>query len=83
MAVNVGRCFRADGSLWVVGPSGRLTKFARLSLQTSGAPEASVALTLSGRSVLWSAAFWPKPPGLPLNQRRPSARVGPATVSDA
>ena len=67
LALPVGLAFDAEGSLWVVGATGALTKFARTSLGASGAPEPSARLTMPGHSVLWSAAFWPKPAGLPLN----------------
>src|SRR5439155_940405 len=59
--------FDGEGSLWVVGGAGTLTKFARTSLGASGAPEPSARLTITGHQVLWSAAFWPRPAGLPLN----------------
>src|SRR5947208_1737195 len=67
LALPVGLAFDAEGSLWVVGGAGTLTKFARTSLGASGAPEPSARLTIAGHQVLWSAAFWPRPAGLPLN----------------
>src|SRR5437867_5210956 len=67
LALPVGLAFDAEGSLWVVGGAGSLTKFARTSLGASGAPEPSARLTIAGHQVLWSAAFWPRPAGLPLN----------------
>jgi sugar lactone lactonase YvrE len=62
----LGLAFDQEGSLWVVGGSG-LTKFAAASLGASGAPAPSGVITLAGHSLFWSAAFWPRPPGLPLN----------------
>ena len=67
LSLPVGLAFDAEGSLWVVGGAGTLTKFARTSLGASGAPEPSARLTITGHQVLWSAAFWPRPAGLPLN----------------
>src|SRR2546422_3575484 len=67
LSLPVGLAFDAEGSLWVVGGAGTLTKFARTSLGASGAPEPSARLTIAGHQVLWSAAFWPRPAGLPLN----------------
>src|SRR5437667_1482873 len=67
LALPVGLAFDAEGSLWVVVGAGSLTKFARTSLGASGAPEPSARLTIAGHQVLWSAAFWPRPAGLPLN----------------
>ena len=37
------------------------------SLAASGAPEPSVRLRLSGHSVFWGVAFWPRPVVLPIN----------------
>jgi sugar lactone lactonase YvrE len=65
--IPVGLAFDADGSLWVVGGAGDLMKFASTSLSTSGAPEPSARLILTGQAILWTAAFWPRPAGLPLN----------------
>lgn len=62
----VGLAFDAAGSLWVVGAAGSLTKFDRASLDARGA-EPSARIALPAHSLLWSAAFWPKPGGLPLN----------------
>jgi sugar lactone lactonase YvrE len=67
LAVPVGLAFDGDGDLWVVRGAGALTKLARTGLEASGAPAPSARLEISGHSLLWSAAFWPKPAGLPLN----------------
>lgn len=67
LALPVGLAFDANGSLWVVGGGGGLARFDPASLATSGAPEPSVRLRLSGRTVFWSVAFWPRPVGLPIN----------------
>jgi hypothetical protein len=50
----------------VVGGEGILTKFGRASLGASGAPEPSARLRIADYSLIWSAAFWPRPAGLPL-----------------
>lgn len=67
LSVPVGLAFDGDGNLWVVGGTGALTRFARASLGASGAPAPSARLQVSGHSLFWSIAFWPKPDGLPLN----------------
>ena len=67
LGIPIGLAFEEDGSLWVVGGTGVLTKFARASLGASGAPAPSARLKVSGHVVFWSVALWPKPAGLPLN----------------
>lgn len=67
LSIPVGLAFEGDGSLWVVGGGGALTKFARSSLGETGAPAPSAQLQVTGRSLFWSVALWPKPAGLPLN----------------
>lgn len=62
----VGLAFDAAGNLWVAGGSGTLTQFARASLGATGAPAPSARFQLTGYTLLWSVAFWPKPAGLPL-----------------
>jgi len=62
----VGLAFDAAGNLWVVGGGGALTKFARASLGVTGTPAPSARFQLTGYSLLWNVAFWPKPAGLPL-----------------
>jgi sugar lactone lactonase YvrE len=63
----VGLAFDGDGNLWVVGGGGVLTEFARASLGVTGAPVPSGRFQLTGYSLFWNVAFWPKPAGLPLN----------------
>ena len=62
----VGLAFDAAGALWVAGAEGSLVKYDPGSLHVSGAPEPGVRLELTGRSQLWTLAFWPVPAGLPL-----------------
>lgn len=62
----VGLAFDDGGSLWVVGGTGALTKFAAASLRASGAPAPSARLQIGGHTLFWSVALWPKPAGLPL-----------------
>jgi len=63
----LGLAFDGAGSLWVVGGEGSVIEYDHSSLAASGAPEPTLRLQLTGRLLLWSAAFWPKPAGLPLN----------------
>ena len=67
LGVPVGLAFDAAGNLWVVGGSGTLTRFDRSSLDAAGSNEPGIQFAVTGHSLLWSAAFWPKPVGLPLN----------------
>jgi len=67
LEIPVGVAFDGDGSLWVVGGAGALTKFDRTSLSATGAPTPSAKLAVAGHALFWSVAFWPKPAGLPLN----------------
>ena len=62
-----GLVFDAEGSLWVIGADGALEKFASASLSATGAPAPNVSIGLQGFALFWSAAFWPRPAGLPLN----------------
>jgi sugar lactone lactonase YvrE len=71
LTLPAGLAFAADGSLWVVGASGTLTSFDRASLGTAGVSTASGRLTVTERSILWSAAFWPRPVGLPIDRPGP------------
>ena len=66
LSIPVGLAFDAEGSLWVVGGGGALTRFAAASLTASGATAPSTRLDVSGHSLFWSLAFWPRPAGLPL-----------------
>ncbi len=67
LGIPIGLAFEQDGSLWVVGGTGVLAKFAPAGLGASGAVAPSVRLKVSGHVLFWSAALWPKPTGLPLN----------------
>jgi sugar lactone lactonase YvrE len=66
LSLSVGLAFGPDGSLWVVGSAGTLTKFDPASLRETGAPSPAARITVVGHSALWSAAFWPKPSAGPL-----------------
>ncbi|HET9708984.1 MAG TPA: NHL repeat-containing protein [Gemmatimonadales bacterium] len=63
----LGVAFDAVGNLWVVNADGGVTGFARASLDASGTPAPITQVQISGHSLFWSLAFWPKPAGLPLN----------------
>lgn len=62
----LGLAFDDAGNLWVVNANGVLTEFARASLDASGTPVPIAQVSVSGHSLFWSLAFWPKPRGLPL-----------------
>ncbi len=62
----VGLAFDVSGNLWVVGGGGTLTEFARASLGTTGTPQQIAQFQLTGFSMFWNLAFWPRPAGLPL-----------------
>jgi sugar lactone lactonase YvrE len=68
LVLPVGLAFDAEGSLWVVNGGGVLARFGPGKLAVSGRPPADALLELPGQSLLWSAAFWPRPAGLPLAQ---------------
>jgi len=67
LSVPSGLTFDGEGSLWVIGGNGALEKFASASLGASGAPAPNVRIAVRGFALIWSAAFWPRPAGLPLN----------------
>jgi sugar lactone lactonase YvrE len=67
LTLPTGLAFDSDGSLWVVGGDGALTKFGAASLAASGAPVPSARLDIEGHSLLWSIAFWPRVRGVPVN----------------
>lgn len=66
LSLPVGLAFDGEGSLWVVGGAGGLTKFNRSSLAVTGIPAPSAKLNIAGHVLFWSVAFWPQPAGLPL-----------------
>lgn len=66
LSVPVGLAFDEEGSLWVLGATGSLTRFERPSLDEPGAPSTAARLQITGHSVFWGLAFWPKPAGYPL-----------------
>jgi sugar lactone lactonase YvrE len=63
----VGVAFDVEGDLWVVGRTGALARLAGTSLRATGSPAPSASLQISGHSLFWSLAFWPRPPGLPFD----------------
>jgi sugar lactone lactonase YvrE len=67
LRLPVGLAFDATGNLWVVGGTGTLTRFDKASLDSTGPVEPRVRFSVTEHSLLWSAAFWPTPVGLPLN----------------
>jgi sugar lactone lactonase YvrE len=67
LGLPVGLAFDGEGDVWVVGTTGTLSEYRRGALVTGGALEPAVRVTVTGHSILWGAAFWPKPAGLPLN----------------
>ncbi len=67
LGIPIGLAFEEDGSLWVVGGTGVLAKFAPASLRASGVATPSARLRVSGHMLFWSGALWPKPAGIPLN----------------
>jgi sugar lactone lactonase YvrE len=62
-----GPAFDQTGNLWVVGASGTLSKFSLQTIAASGPAEPDVQIRISDHALTWSAAFWPKPVGFPLN----------------
>ena len=64
-AIPTGIAFGADGALWVIGVEGDLVRFDCTVLGRSGTPSPSVAITLTGQSLFWNLAFWPRPAGPP------------------
>jgi sugar lactone lactonase YvrE len=66
-SLPLGLAFDAHGNLWVVYAEGILTEYDRAALATSGAPAPAVRVVINDHQLFRSAAFWPKPAGLPLN----------------
>ena len=69
LSVPVGLAFDADGSLWVVGGTGALTRYSPAALSESGAAAPMLRSQIAEGSLFWNIAFWPIPQGLPLGQR--------------
>lgn len=67
LSAPVGLAFDGGGNLWVAGGAGVLAKFSRTRLRAGGAPTASARLEITGHTLFWSVAFWPRPGAL----RRP------------
>jgi sugar lactone lactonase YvrE len=65
--IPVGLAFDAEGNLWVVGGDDALYKFAPSTIGVGGKPAPSAQLFLNHQTLLSGIAFWPKPPGLPIN----------------
>ena len=63
LGVPAGLAFDGDGSLWVMGISGVLSKFMISSIAASGPAEPSLQINIPDHVLLWSLAFWPKIPG--------------------
>jgi sugar lactone lactonase YvrE len=62
-----GLAFDGDGSLWVAGLQGIVSRFTRQQLAVSTTSGPSMSVTVDGHGLLWGTAFWPRPQGLPLN----------------
>ena len=67
LGIPSGLAFDLEGSLWIVGGSGLLTKFRLPEIAASGPAEPTLQVSLDGRSLFWGIAFWPRPVGFPLN----------------
>ena len=65
-SLPLGLAFDDHGNLWVVYAEGVLREYDHSMLAASGTP-APVVVTVKDHTSLRSAAFWPKPAGLPLN----------------
>ena len=62
-----GLAFDQDGSLWVIGVWGLLSKFTAPGIAASGPAEPALQMTIDDSLLAWNIAFWPKPSGFPLN----------------
>jgi len=62
-----GLAFDDDGSLWIAGLDGNVTSYTREQLVASAPTAPNVNVAVDGHGLLWGAAFWPRPSGLPLN----------------
>lgn len=61
-----GLAFDQDGSLWIIGASGNLSKFTARDIAASGPAEPTLQMRIENHRLLWNIAFWPKPSGFPL-----------------
>lgn len=66
-SLPLGLAFDDHGNLWVVYAEGVLTEYDRTALVATGAPAPAVRAVIKDHLLFRSAAFWPKPAGLPLN----------------
>ncbi len=67
LGAPAGLAFDPDGSLWIMGVQGTLSKFTAGSIAGSGNAEPLLQVQVANSTLLWSIAFWPKPSGFPLN----------------
>ena len=65
-SLPLGLAFDDHGNLWVVYAEGVLREYDRSVLGASGSPVPAL-VTINDHTFLRSAAFWPKPAGLPIN----------------
>lgn len=62
-----GIAFDQQGSLWIIGVSGLLSKFTADDIAASGPAEPTLQMRIENHLLVWGIAFWPKPSGFPLN----------------
>lgn len=62
-----GIAFDQEGSLWIIGVSGLLSKFTARDIAASGPAEPTLQMRIEDHLLVWGIAFWPKPSGFPLN----------------
>lgn len=62
-----GLAFDQDGSLWIMGVFGLLSKFTAADIAASGPAEPTLQMRIENHLLIWNIAFWPKPSGFPLN----------------
>ena len=66
-SLPLGLTFDDHGNLWVIYAEGVLREYDHSMLAASGAPAPAVRVVINDHQLFRSAAFWPKPAGLPLN----------------